>query len=352
MQSFEIVKKSTINESFRNNVVKSSFGIESSEVKEVFKGILDLPEKWNVGLIYGGSGTGKSTIINELFNQKIIKSYDYDNTKSVIDNMPDHKSLDEIYNSFYSIGFGSIPSWLKPYHVLSNGEKMRVDVARALLDTEDVVVIDEFTSVVDREVAKLASFAISKHVKKLDKQFIGVSCHKDILEWLEPDWVFCTDTMTFTRGLLRRPKINIQIKQCSRNSWAYFKKYHYISEEIPSNVHCFVALYNNTPVGFTAIRKFTHPTVKNMYKFSRSVVLPEYQGFGISKLMIETIAEMYSKQGYRVTRSFSHPKMYEYCMKSPKWKCINKGRGTAPASSTKFDHRSVHTIQSSFEYIP
>ena len=56
---------------------------------------------------------------------------------------------------------------------------------------------DEFTSVVDRVVAKTASFAIQKAVRKMDKQFIAVSCHKDVTEWLQPDWVYDTDSNEF-----------------------------------------------------------------------------------------------------------------------------------------------------------
>ena len=64
---------------------------------------------------------------------------------------------------------------------------------------EPLVVFDEFTSVVDREIAKVSAFAISKAVRRSKKKFIAVTCHYDVVDWLEPDWVFCTDTMEFDR---------------------------------------------------------------------------------------------------------------------------------------------------------
>jgi hypothetical protein len=77
---------------------------------------------------------------------------------------------------------------------------MRVDVARALCLPKKCIVFDEFTSVVDREVAKIGSYAISKAVRaQSGKQFIEVTCHFDIIDWLEVDWVFNTDTMEFSR---------------------------------------------------------------------------------------------------------------------------------------------------------
>ena len=62
-----------------------------------------------------------------------------------------------------------------------------------------VIVFDEFTSVVDREIAKVSAYAISKAVRRSKKQFVAVTCHYDVVDWLEPDWVFCTDTMEFSR---------------------------------------------------------------------------------------------------------------------------------------------------------
>ena len=83
----------------------------------------------------GGSGTGKTTIAHELFGNQIISGFEY-KAKSVVDDMPKSCTMEEIEKMFYSVGFGSVPSWMKPYSVLSNGEKMRVDLARALLEKE------------------------------------------------------------------------------------------------------------------------------------------------------------------------------------------------------------------------
>ena len=118
-------------------------------------------------------------------------------------------SIDYITKMFYAVGFGSVPSWLKPYSVLSNGEKMRVDLARALLE-RDFIVFDEFTSVVDRNVAQTACIAINKTIKKTNKKFVAISCHYDILDWLEPDWVFDTNTMTDFFGKAHDRKSNSQ----------------------------------------------------------------------------------------------------------------------------------------------
>lgn len=193
MQNFDIVRKSSIDKTYRVAHIMSDFDVNVEHANEHFVGQIIMPEKWNIGVICGGSGTGKSTIATELFGDHLIRSFDY-RAKSVIDDMPKNCTMEEIERTFYAVGFGSVPSWLKPYHVLSNGEKMRVDLARAILEN-DFFVFDEFTSVVDRQVAQTACIAIEKSIRRNNKQFVAVSCHDDILEWLQPDWVLDTNTM-------------------------------------------------------------------------------------------------------------------------------------------------------------
>lgn len=80
---------------------------------------------------------------------------------------------------------------------MSGGEKMRCDLCRALLSNDELIVFDEFTSVVDRNIAKIGSFVVQKNIRKKNKKFIAVGCHFDIEDWLMPDWVFNTNDMTF-----------------------------------------------------------------------------------------------------------------------------------------------------------
>jgi len=196
MPSFDIIKESNPKETFRVSNVLNAFDLDNKKIKEHFKGNIDSDGKeWNIGLIVGGSGTGKSTIAKEVFGDYFVEN-EY-NSEAVIDDMPKEKSVKDITKAFTSVGFASPPSWLKPYHVLSNGEKMRVDLANCILKENEIIVFDEFTSVVNREVAKTGSFAISKAVRKLNKKFIAVGCHKDITEWLEPDWIYDTDEQRF-----------------------------------------------------------------------------------------------------------------------------------------------------------
>ena len=197
MPSFNIIKHTKPSNSFRSKAIIGAFDLQNESLVEKFEGEIPLETiEWNVGLIVGGSGTGKTTIAKEIFKENYIKSYQYQG-ESIIDDMPNDKTVKEIEKAFTCVGFSSPPSWLKPYHVLSNGEQMRVDLARSLLEEREVIVFDEFTSVVNREVAKTSSYAISKAIKNQNKKFVAVSCHKDIIEWLQPDWIYDTDEQCF-----------------------------------------------------------------------------------------------------------------------------------------------------------
>jgi len=228
MPSFDIVKEVDIKSTFRVKSVMGAFDITAEKIKERFTGNIDLENKeWNVGLIVGASGTGKSTIAKELFGEYLFEGYKYTN-QSVIDDMPEHSSIKEVQHVFTSVGFASPPSWLKPYSVLSNGEKMRVDLARGILENRDMIAFDEFTSVVNREVAKTGSYAISKAVRKMDKKFIAIACHKDIIDWLEPDWIYDTDKKEyffFQKGGEEDRQSNLKYTKLKGNKGIEFGKH-------------------------------------------------------------------------------------------------------------------------------
>ena len=194
---FSIEKRNDTPITDRVKEVMEDFDIKADHANELFLGSLDIEEKdWSIGLIVGGSGTGKSTIAREVFGDYYVRGYDYDDN-SVLDNMPSICTTKEIEKAFTSVGFSSPPSWLKPYKVLSTGEKMRVDLARSILRDSELIVFDEFTSVVDREVAKTCSMAIQKEIRRKGKKFVAVSCHSDIIEYLSPDWIYDTDQKSF-----------------------------------------------------------------------------------------------------------------------------------------------------------
>lgn len=210
MPSFNIVKKTPVETSYRVERILSDFDMSKEKGEIHIEGNIEIPENWNVGLIYGASGTGKTTIIKDLFPDAIIEEFSF-GENSFIDDFDKNIPFEQISKTLYAVGLGSVPTWVRPFKVLSNGEKMRVTLARGLLE-RDFFVFDEFTSVVDRQVAKVCSLAVSRYCKKHNKKFLAVSCHKDVLEWLEPDWAFSTDEMKQNFLFAHTPKQNLKLE--------------------------------------------------------------------------------------------------------------------------------------------
>jgi len=356
MPTFDIIKETKPSKTFRVASIIGKFDLQSDKIIEHFKGNIDLPNNWQIGLIVGKSGTGKTTIAKQLFEYAYITSYEY-TAESVLDDMPKECSIEQITSAFNSVGFSSPPSWLKPYSVLSNGQKMRVDLARAILEKNELFVFDEFTSVVDRNVAQIGSFAMQKAIRKTNKKFIAVSCHFDVQDWLLPDWVFNTDTMTFQsfEGQKKnRPEIKFEIFNYGDKSiWKMFAKHHYLSHSHNNAANVFIATVNNEVAGFLSVLHLPHPKAKTIKKVHRLVILPDYQGAGIGLKFLNEVGKLYKRDKWRYTIVTSAPSLINALKKSNEWICKHYGRlkadtGIIHGNNNKANN-SKERITASFE---
>lgn len=318
---------------------------------------------WNIGLIVGPSGCGKSVAARHLFAKDLVEGFAWPADRSVIDTFPAGLGIQEICGLLGAVGFNTPPSWLKPFAVLSNGEQFRVTIARALAEaqakSDPLLVIDEFTSVVDRQVAQITSHCVGKAVRARGMKFVAVTCHYDVLEWLQPDWVYQPAVETFTwRSLQRRPSLELEVYPISRSAWSMFKHHHYLSGDIHVGAQCFGGFIHGECVAFTSFIHFPHPRVKDVKHGHRLVVLPDYQGLGIGGRMDDWLGHHLWKAGYRYVNVVAHPAMVAYYQRSPRWKCMRKreicGRvATTKHKSLKARHLRGHLRQtSSFVYVP
>jgi ABC-type thiamine transport system ATPase subunit/GNAT superfamily N-acetyltransferase len=312
---------------------------------------LDLPAEWNVGVIVGSSGSGKTTVANEVFGPHMVRGFKWAKDKSIVDCFPSAAGIKDITALLCSVGFSSPPSWLRPFHVLSNGEQFRVTVARALAEQKEIAVMDEFTSVVDRNVAQIGSAAIAKTIRHRKQKFIAVSCHYDILEWLEPDWVYepATDTLTVGR-LLRRPKIELEIFRVHHSAWQLFRQHHYLNTSLNKSSVSFVAMWRGVPVAFMAWLSLFSGTVLNGRIGHRLVVLPDFQGIGIGNRVRSYLASMWTGLGKRAYITAAHPATVNGCAHSLDWRMCRATGLTSPDSGKKMQH-STHRLTTGFEYI-
>ena len=216
--------------------IKKKYDIK--DYKEPAVTIPELPTD-GIVLIVGTSGSGKSTILRSLGE---LRQPTVDNTRITIDNFTTAERGEEL---LLACGLRSIPTWFRSPNTLSNGEYHRFEMAISL--DQGLSTVDEFTSVVDRDTAKSLALSIRKFYDKCgttDPLYIA-SCHRDIVEWLDPDYVYDTDLCVLEnrRSLLRlgtRPELTLTIKSTSVDYWRYFSKYHYLDTAISKSAHYYV----------------------------------------------------------------------------------------------------------------
>jgi len=354
-----ITNETPYTETFRSEKVRSQFDIQPKETLS-HQITLDwsLPSDWQIGAIVGPSGSGKTTLAAEQFADADIFDgtepvTDWPDDRSIVDGFPDDVEVADITEALSKVGFSSPPNWLQPYHTLSTGQRFRVDMARLLIEaTDDIRVVDEFTSTVDRQVAKSISHATAKYARDQDQQFVAVSCHYDILDWLEPDWVVDLETEeVITDPPFQKPQIEIEVEPVHTKAWEIFREHHYLDHSINKAAHCYVAYWDDNPVCFVGVLHFPHRKTDKFKRVTRLVTLPAYQGLGIGGDVLNNIAQFYRDGGNRFTITTSHPALMYVLNDSCCWRCIDglsrnaKHQGNKAMNKTSSASRKTATFE-------
>ena len=308
--------------------IKKKYDI--TDYKEARVEIPKLPTD-GIVLIVGTSGSGKSTILRSLGE---LKQPRVDGEAHVIDNFSTPERGEEL---LLSCGLRTIPAWFRPPATLSNGERHRFEMAVSL--DQGINTIDEFTSVVDRDTAKSLAYSVRKYYDRQNdsKPLYIASCHRDIVEWLDPDYVYDTDLCVLENRrslhrLGRRPAIVLTIRSASSTYWRLFGKYHYLDTALAKGAHCYVGLIDNKPVVFGAVLHSTSGTLRSYWRGHRTVVLPEFQGLGIGSAFSDAVAEIYHSRGLLYYSKTAHPAFGEHRNNSSKWQATSTN-GKSRASS-------------------
>jgi hypothetical protein len=341
MRSVDFVVETKLDPTPRVKQLSGMFDVPPREkLAHHWQGELPIDERdWNVGLIVGPSGAGKSSVKRQLFGEDRI--FDW-KAPSVIDDFSGDYSIEDIAATCSAVGFNTIPSWMKPFGVLSTGEKFRVDLARQLLEGGELVVIDEFTSVVDRQVAKIGAHAVQKYIRKANRKFVAVTCHYDVVDWLQPDWMLQPATMTFQwRSVQRRPTLNVEVSRVDYSAWQMFAPFHYLTAELHKGAACFVLFVEGVPTSFIGMKHFPHPQRQNTKVISRAVTLPDYQGLGLVMALESKVCGAYRALGFSIRGYPAHPSHVRSLDRSPEWRLIKKPGTFSSTNKTLRPDRNV-----------
>jgi len=323
-------------ESIRAKQLSAMFDVPvGQKIARQWSAELEMPDDWNVGLIVGPSGAGKTQTARQLFGADAMDRPIKWSAHSVLDDFPETMSVTEIAGICQAVGFNTIPSWMRPFHTLSNGEKFRVEIARLMAEAkqDDVVVVDEFTSVVDRQVARIASNSVQKLVRSKKQRFVGVSCHYDILEWLQPDWVFEPESCHFARrSVQQRPTVEVEVGRIPISAWKSFAPFHYMNADLHRAARCFGAWVDGRLAAFSGLlhvpvsRRSTRAKRSDVsiVMVSRSVTLPDFQGMGLSFVLNDAIGSITNAMDKRLRHYPTHPSYVRSFQRSKNWKMIQK----------------------------
>ena len=291
-------------------------------------------KEWQIGLIVGASGSGKTSLGAELARRlgggEIYDIYaGWDGGKPIVDCIAPDGDFNAVTSALSSVGLGDVPAWLRPFQVLSNGEKFRAGLARLVVERPDLAVVDEFTSVIDRQIAKVGASALQKSWRRGPGRIILLSCHYDIIEWLQPDWGYdMNEARFFERDCLRpRPPLTLEIYKVHGTVFPrLFKKHYYLDLPMPIAGEYFVGAIDGEPVCRLAVC----PRFQDKhYRATRLVTMPEWQGIGVATKFLAEVCQMHldglGRCGHKYTTIFhtSHPQLCMALRHSKKWRQVS-----------------------------
>lgn len=350
MTTIEVHHRTSDFNSYRAARVKSLFNAENGCNFDLAIENVDLSGEWSIGVVVGASGSGKTSIGKQIFGEnKIVNLSDgWSNDKPIVDDIAPDGDFNRVTGLLSSVGLGDVPAWLRPFRVLSNGEQFRAGLARLICERPKETVVDEFTSVIDRQIAKIGAQAFQKAWRRENPsgKVVLLTPHYDVLDWLQPDWIIDTNTKTFERGKPRpRPSIELEIRKVNGSYWRYFEPHYYLKLPRPIAAEYFVGTVGGELACHVAICPWFH--LKG-YRATRLVTMPEWQGVGVGTRFLDAIAQYHlegnGRKGKRLQTYFhtSHPQLCSALRRSPKWEQVSaKLYGDNKARSISSHERSA-----------
>lgn len=268
--------------------ISEAFGIQDGYDREIFN--LKEPEFQSILYITGESGSGKSTILNEFYEETEVSFDESEPIFSLID--------DEPMKWLSFVGLGDAVLYVTPFKYLSDSQQKRFIILKMILEN-DFVVIDEFLSTLDRKTAKSVAFTFQKLIRKLNKRAVVVTAHDDLTDYLMPSvkihgkaFPSNFETTRYVEGGFPNPFKDLEFYYVDKGYYRDLSlgDLHYRGKYTGGTKEYLIAKFNNETIG---VLVSTNLIGREGRRISRVVIHPSYRGCGIGKAIVKKYIEDY-----------------------------------------------------------
>lgn len=173
--------------------VAEAFGIGLDDKEFVVFDNLELKVKQgDIVYITGQSGAGKSVLLRELQKQMGERGQTIVNLSDI--ELPEVPLIDQIGKDtndairiLSAAGINDAYLYARTPSQLSDGQRYRFRLAKAIETGADVWVADEFLAVLDRVAAKVIAFSVQKVARAAGATVVVATTHGDMVDDLAPD---------------------------------------------------------------------------------------------------------------------------------------------------------------------
>ncbi len=149
-------------------------------------------------LLTGASGSGKSSILHRIAEQAgdavWVGRGRFPTDRAIVDAIAPRKPLALVLEILTACGLGEPRLWIRSFNDLSDGEKFRASLARAVGaslsgKSASPIFCDEFTAILHRRMAKAIAYNLRKLVSRTGLVLVVATTHADIVSDLQPDQI-------------------------------------------------------------------------------------------------------------------------------------------------------------------